>query len=172
MLRMADLPKSFWCEDVQTACYLINWSPSVPLEFDILERVWTRKDVSYSHLKLFGCKAIAHMLKEQRLKLDRKASPCIFVRYGDAEFGYKLWDLEKKKMFKSRDVVFHENENSANLEKTEKTKDAIVGILDLTPTTSFSNHATNREEVQDENLGNDPIAIDGDVPAGVDGYGS
>ena len=24
MLRMANLPKSFWCEAVQTACYLIN----------------------------------------------------------------------------------------------------------------------------------------------------
>ena len=94
---MTNLPKSFWCEIVQTMCYLINWSPSVPLEFDIPERVWTRKDVSYSHLKVFGCKAL-HVPKEQRLKLDSKVTPCIFVGYGDAEFGYKLWDLEKKKM--------------------------------------------------------------------------
>ena len=56
-----------------------------------------------------------------------------------------------------------------DLEKTEKTKDAIVGVPGLTPTSSSSNHATNREEVQDENLGDDPIAVDGDVPAGVDG---
>ena len=41
MLRMANLPKSFWGEVVVTACYLINRSPSVPLDFDILERVWT-----------------------------------------------------------------------------------------------------------------------------------
>ena len=27
MLKMANLPKSFYCEAVQTACYLINWSP-------------------------------------------------------------------------------------------------------------------------------------------------
>ena len=72
-------------------------------------------------------------------------------------------------MIKSQDVVFHENENLVDLEKTEKTKDAIVGVPDLTPTSSFSNHAINREEVQDENLGDDPIAVDGDEPAGVDG---
>ena len=53
MLRMTNMPKSFWCEVVQTTCYLINRSPSVPLEFDIPERVWTGKDVSYSHLKVF-----------------------------------------------------------------------------------------------------------------------
>ena len=41
MLRMAKLPKTFWGEAVRTACYLINHSPSVPLEFDIPERVWT-----------------------------------------------------------------------------------------------------------------------------------
>ena len=39
MLRMANLPKSFWGEAVVTACYLINRSPSVPLDFDIPGRV-------------------------------------------------------------------------------------------------------------------------------------
>ena len=81
------------------------------------------------------------------MNLDNKVTPCIFVGYGDAEFGYKLWYLEKKKMIRSRDVVFHENENLGDLKKTEKTKDAIVGIPDFTPTSSSSNHAINREEV-------------------------
>ena len=72
-------------------------------------------------------------------------------------------------MIRSRDVVFHENENLANLEKTEKTKDAIVGVPNLTPTSSSSNHAINREEVQDENLGDEPIVVDVHEPAGVDG---
>ena len=92
---------SFWCEAVQIACYLINRSSSVPLEFDIPKKVWTGKDVSYSHLKVFGCKAFAYVPKEQRLKLDSKAIPCIFVGYGDAKFSYKIWDLEKNKIIKS-----------------------------------------------------------------------
>jgi transposase InsO family protein len=39
MLKMAKLPKHFWGEAVRTACYLINRSPSVPLKFEIPERV-------------------------------------------------------------------------------------------------------------------------------------
>ena len=66
-------------------------------------------------------------------------------------------------------MVFHENENLVDLEKNEKTKDAIVGVPDLTPTFFFSNHAINREEVQDKNLGDKPIAVDGVELVGVDG---
>ena len=87
MLRMANLPKSLWGEAVVTACYLINRSPLVPLDFDILERIWIGKDVSYSHMKVFVCKTFVHMPKEQRSKLNSKSTPCIFVGYGDAKFG-------------------------------------------------------------------------------------
>ena len=89
-------------------CYLINQSPSVPLERDIPKKVWIGKDVFYSYVKVFECKAFEHVPKEQRLKLDNKATPCIFFGYGDTEFDYKLWDPEKKKMIRSRDVVFYE----------------------------------------------------------------
>ena len=64
ILRMAKLPKSFQGEAIQTTCYLINRSPSIPLGFDILERVWSGYDISYFHLKVFGCKAFAHVSKE------------------------------------------------------------------------------------------------------------
>ncbi|KAM1154260.1 hypothetical protein ACFX19_037276 [Malus domestica] len=60
MLRTAKLSKQFWGEAVRTACYLINRSPSVPLGLDVPERVWAGNDVSYSHLKVFGCKAFVH----------------------------------------------------------------------------------------------------------------
>ena len=65
-----------------TACYLINRSPSTLLGFDVPEKVWTGKEISYSHLKVFRCKAFIHVPKEQRSKLDDKALPCIFIGYG------------------------------------------------------------------------------------------
>ena len=58
-----------------TAYYLVNRSPSVLLRFNIPQKVWTGKEMSYNHLKVFGCKAFIHVPKEQRTKLDDKAIP-------------------------------------------------------------------------------------------------
>lgn len=133
MLRMDKLPKSFWGEAVTAACYLLNRSPSVPLGFDITERAWTGKDASYSHLKVFGCKAFMHVPKEQRSKLDSKATPCVFIGYGDEEFGYGLWAPEHKKVVRSGDVVFHEQETIADFEKKVKTSRVVGECDDETP---------------------------------------
>jgi len=93
---------------VWTACYLINIFPSAPLEGDVLERFWTRKDVSCFHLRVIGCKAYVHVLKEQRTKPHDKFIPCIFLSYGSDEIGYILWVFKNKKVIRSRDVVFCE----------------------------------------------------------------
>ena len=52
MLKIIKLSKAFWGEAAQTAYYLINRSPSSPLNFEVLEKAWTRKEVFYSHLRV------------------------------------------------------------------------------------------------------------------------
>ncbi|OMO51796.1 Reverse transcriptase, RNA-dependent DNA polymerase [Corchorus capsularis] len=134
---------------VKVACYLINRSPSAPLGFDIPEKVWSDKNPSYAHLKVFGCKAFLHVPKEQRSKLDSKVTPCIFVGYGGEEFGYRFWDPEKKNIVRSRDVVFHEHETIADFEKKEKTSRVVHDDDDLTPTTVPPRRATDGGDEQD-----------------------
>ena len=56
-------------------------------------------------MKVFVFKTFMHVLKEQRSKLDDKATLCIFTGYGDEEFDYMLWDLEKQNIVRIRDVV-------------------------------------------------------------------
>ena len=52
------LLKSYWAEAMMIDVYLINISPSNPLDGDVPQRVWTRRDiVSYKHLRVFGCLA-------------------------------------------------------------------------------------------------------------------
>ena len=109
MLAHAKLPKSYWAEAMLTAVYLINRSPSVPLKGDVPQRVWTGRNVSYQHLKVFGCLAYVHVAKDQRSKLDSKSKPCIFLGYSEDEFGYRMWDLLDKKVIRSRDVIFMED---------------------------------------------------------------
>ena len=43
------------------------------LDGGIPEEMWTGKKVNYSFLRVFGCKAFAHVDKEDRNKLDAKS---------------------------------------------------------------------------------------------------
>ena len=87
---------------MRTAVDLINLFLSAPLDGAVLERVWTGKDVFY-----------------KRLKLDDKAKECIFLGYRHEEFGYRLWDLVARKLIRSRDFVFLEDQIVVDEEKSD-----------------------------------------------------
>ena len=90
MLTEAKLPKVFWGEALLTAAHVINLSPTIALDNDVPDHVWSGKDVSSGHLRVFGCKAFVHVPKDERSKLDVKTRQCIFIGYGQDEFGYRL----------------------------------------------------------------------------------
>jgi hypothetical protein len=134
------------------------------LDFDIPEIVWSGRDVSYSHLKVFGCKAFAHVPKENRLKLDDKILPYIFLGYGNEEFGFRLWDLIKRKIVKSRDVVFYEDQFYGDADKPEKSKAVIEDRVDLF--SSPFQHTLDKEDLYNATLeltsNNEPELLDND----------
>ena len=108
MLSGTGLGQEFWAEAVETACYLVNRSPSSALEDKTPHEVWTGKKPSLSHLRVFGCDAYVHVPKEKRTKLDNKSKRCIFIGYKDGLKGYKLWNPEIRKVVYNLDVVFRE----------------------------------------------------------------
>ena len=117
MLSNAGLPKSFWGEAVKTAVDLINLSPSRPLEGEVPEEVWTGRKAAYDHLKVFGCRAFVHIPNDERAKLDAKTKECIYLGSPRCEFGFRLWDPINRKIVRSRDVIFHENETIQDISK-------------------------------------------------------
>nr|GEY22327.1 retrovirus-related Pol polyprotein from transposon TNT 1-94 [Tanacetum cinerariifolium] len=86
------LPASFWGGALNMAVHVINLTTYVPLRFDVPNRVWSGTDVSYSHLRVFGCKESVHIPKDERSKLGVKNKPCVFLEYGQDELGYRLYD--------------------------------------------------------------------------------
>ena len=109
MRLQSGLPKALWAHAVSTAVYLINRGPSVPLERRIPEEEWVGKPISYEHLRVFGCLSYIHVDINERTKLDSKSKVCYFVGYGGAEFGYRFWDGQTKKIIRSKDVIFNES---------------------------------------------------------------
>ena len=63
MLSGALLGHEFQAEAVDTACYLVNRSPSSALEDKTPQEVWTGKKPSLSHLRVFGCDEYVHVPK-------------------------------------------------------------------------------------------------------------
>ena len=106
MLSNAHMNKRFWAEAANTACYLINRSPSIPLNKKTPIEVWSGTPADYSHLRVFGCTAYAHV---DNGKLEPRAIKCLFLGYGSGVKGYKLWNPETRKTFMSRSVVFNES---------------------------------------------------------------
>ena len=85
-----------------------------------------------------------HVPKEQRTKLDDKATPCIFIGNEDEKFGYRLWDSEKQKIVRNRDVMFHEHKTIKDMEKNVRgAKLTYEGVVDLTHRQTSSESATN-----------------------------
>lgn len=64
------------------------------------------KAPSFEHLRIFGCLCYAH--NQQRIgdKFASRSRRCVFVGYPHGKKGWRLYDLEKKEIFVSRDVVF------------------------------------------------------------------
>ena len=106
MLSNARMNRRFWAEAANTACYLINRSPSIPLNKKTPIEVWSGMPADYSQLRVFGCTAYAHV---DNGKLEPRAIKCLFLGYGSGVKGYKLWNPETKKTFMSRSVVFNES---------------------------------------------------------------
>ncbi|GKA59732.1 retrovirus-related pol polyprotein from transposon TNT 1-94 [Tanacetum coccineum] len=127
--------------------------------------VWSGKDVSYHHLRVFGCKASVHIPKDERSKLDVKNKPCVFLGYGQDELGYRLYDPVQKKLVRSRDVEFDEDQTLKDVEKTEKEtipqhNDDPIDLDPVPPKhfdAQFGDDIQNDEEQNDEEHGADDV---------------
>ncbi|RDY10772.1 hypothetical protein CR513_04649, partial [Mucuna pruriens] len=92
------------------------------------------KYAKYDHLQVFGCKAFVHVLEDKRSKLDMKIRQCIFVGYGQDEYDYRLYDPVEKKLVRSCDVQFMEDQTIEDINKVKKTtpkKDNSLFAIDL-----------------------------------------
>ena len=61
-----------------------------------------------SHILRYLVEAYVQVPKENMSNLDNKVEKCIFIGYTYGLKGYKLWNLETKKVVYRRDVAFRE----------------------------------------------------------------
>ena len=103
----ANLSLSFWGEYILTAAYLINLTPTPKLNEKSLYEIFFHKLPSYDHLRIFGC--LCYVYEVTHDKFESRSRKYIFVGYSLGQKGYRVYDLQSKQIFTSKDVVFHEN---------------------------------------------------------------
>ncbi|PKI50177.1 hypothetical protein CRG98_029421 [Punica granatum] len=102
MLSQAKLSKSFWGEAIRIALILL-----------ILQR-------QLHLMEMYPSRASIHVPRDERSKLNAKTKQCIILGYAHEEFGYRFGDPNSRRIIKSRDVVFFEDQTIEDLQKLEK----------------------------------------------------
>src|SRR5258707_4760612 len=99
-----------WEYAVHTAVHVYNRTPSCGLQWRTPHETWDVGHVpDVSYFRVFGCKAYAHVPKDERKKLDPKSTETTFIGYDPGSKGYRLWDKRTRSVKLSRDVTFDES---------------------------------------------------------------
>ena len=102
------MTQSLWGEVVTIVVYILNRCPTKKLKNKVPEEVWSGKQPSVSHLKVFGSICYKHVPNVRRRKLDDKSEPLVLVVYHKVG-AYKLFNPINDKIVMSRDMVIDEN---------------------------------------------------------------
>ncbi|TYK18103.1 Cysteine-rich RLK (receptor-like protein kinase) 8 [Cucumis melo var. makuwa] len=121
----SQVPLNFWGDCIVTAVYLISRTPSRLLQWKFPFQKLNNIVPDYNSLKVFGSLCYASSLPHNHSKFQPRAIPSVFIGYPKGMKGYKLYDIEHKKIFISRDPMNDENmaENSDINETTISQQD-------------------------------------------------
>lgn len=106
LLLQMQLPKEFWAEAENTTNCILNRTYTRVLKQKTSYEVWFKPKPSVTHLKTFGCVCYAKVPNEKRSKY--KSVIALLMGYSEFSKGYRLYNIETKKIFISRDVNFDE----------------------------------------------------------------
>lgn len=109
LLRMSNVPKSFWPEVVNWSIYILNRSPTLAVQNRTPEEAWSGRKPNVDNFRIFGCIAYARVPEQRRRKLDDKGEKCIFLGISNESKAYRLYNPITKKIVISGDVIFNED---------------------------------------------------------------
>lgn len=108
MRFQAALPLKLWGDYILPTTYIINRSPSNVLHMKSPYELFHGSSPKLDHMRIIGCLCCAKK-PDLHDKFSPKSVPVVLLGYSSTQKGYKLYDLESRNFFISRDVVFKEN---------------------------------------------------------------
>lgn len=102
-----NIAQNLWAEMINTAAYILNRTAPTNVPETSPYELWYGRKPELKHLRVIGSICYAHVPKQQRRKMDRKAVKGILLGY-DNDDGYRIYSEEESKLIRSRDVIFEE----------------------------------------------------------------
>ncbi|GAV87108.1 hypothetical protein CFOL_v3_30534 [Cephalotus follicularis] len=110
MLCENSLPKYFWAEVINTACYVLNRITIRPILKKTPYELWRQQKPNISYFRAFGCKCFVHNNGNDSLgKFDVKADEGIFLRYSNSSKAYRIFNKKRLVVEESVHVIFDES---------------------------------------------------------------
>ena len=109
------------------------------MEFRILEKVWSGKEVKFSHLKVFGCVSYVHIDSDALVNLKQNLKYVFLLAMVMTKLAIGFRMNKTKKIIRSRNVIFNEqvmykDRSTAvpNVTKIDQKKFEFVNLDELT----------------------------------------
>ena len=110
MLCENDLPKYFWAETVNTACYVTNRAMVRPILKKTPYELYKGKKPVISYFKPFGCKCFILINSKENIdKFDSRSDEGIFLDYSLNSRAYRIFNRKSLSMEESSHVIFDES---------------------------------------------------------------
>ena len=130
MLNEHHLPKYFWAEAVNTACFVTNRVVVRKSLNKTPYELWKGRKPNISFFKVFGCKCFVLNTKDNLGKFDSKSDIGIFLGYSSSSKAYRVYNKRTLVVEESMHVNFDESNNSSSsknvLEKRDDDEEDIL----------------------------------------------
>jgi hypothetical protein len=110
MMSYSDLPLSLWMEKLKTTIHILNRVPSKAVSKTPYE-LWTGREPSLKHLRVWGSPAEVKVFNPNIRKLDPKTVSCHFISYPKKSKDFRFYCPDRyTKFVETRHDVFLEDE--------------------------------------------------------------
>lgn len=159
MLHAKNLPVRLWAEAVNTACYILNRTPTSCNQGKTPYEIWNGRKPRLDHIKVFGSEAYVHIPK-LRKKWDKKSRKMILVGYQAESCNYRLYNPQTSQITVSRDVIIHETNHQQVMKLDDETEISIdARTLDQERNVEDVTEDIKNASLEDEGIEKDNLQI-------------
>ena len=109
MLIANGLPKNFWAEAVNKACYIINRAMTRPITNKTPYELFKGRKPNISYFRIFGCKCFVHNKGKDNLgKFDQRSDEAVFLGYALNSKAYRVYNKRTMCVEESVHIIFDE----------------------------------------------------------------